>query len=57
LPGKRPSTRRRIRPSGYSPAGSPALLKTEGYVTAQFGKNQLGDHEHLPTNRGFDEWR
>jgi arylsulfatase len=33
------------------------LLKDKGYVTAQFGKNHLGDRdEHLPTNHGFDEF-
>jgi arylsulfatase len=33
------------------------LLKTEGYVTGQFGKNHLGDRdEHLPTAHGFDEF-
>jgi arylsulfatase len=33
------------------------LLKDEGYITAQFGKNHLGDlDEHLPTNHGFDEF-
>jgi arylsulfatase len=33
------------------------LLKDEGYVTAQFGKNHLGDLDsHLPTNHGFDEF-
>jgi arylsulfatase len=33
------------------------LLKGEGYATAQFGKNHLGDRdEHLPTNHGFDEF-
>jgi len=33
------------------------LLKPLGYVTAQFGKNHLGDlDEHLPTNHGFDEF-
>jgi arylsulfatase len=33
------------------------LLKPHGYVTAQFGKNHLGDRdEHLPTNHGFDEF-
>jgi len=33
------------------------LLKAEGYVTGQFGKNHLGDlDEHLPTNHGFDEF-
>lgn len=32
-------------------------LKSEGYVTAQFGKNHLGDRdEYLPTNHGFDEF-
>jgi arylsulfatase A-like enzyme len=31
------------------------LLKAQGYATAQFGKNHLGDKdEHLPTNHGFD---
>lgn len=30
-------------------------LKSHGYVTAQFGKNHLGDRdEYLPTNHGFD---
>ena len=33
------------------------LLKSRGYVTAQFGKNHLGDQdEHLPTAHGFDEF-
>lgn len=33
------------------------LLKTQGYVTAQFGKNHLGDKdEFLPTQHGFDEF-
>jgi len=33
------------------------LLKQEGYVTGQFGKNHLGDRdEMLPTNHGFDEF-
>src|SRR5215472_11991171 len=33
------------------------LLKTQGYVTGQFGKNHLGDkNEFLPTNHGFDEF-
>jgi arylsulfatase len=33
------------------------LLKDEGYMTAQYGKNHLGDlDEHLPTNHGFDEF-
>ncbi len=33
------------------------VLKTQGYVTGQFGKNHLGDrNEHLPTVHGFDEF-
>jgi arylsulfatase len=33
------------------------VLKSQGYVTGQFGKNHLGDRdEHLPTNHGFDEF-
>ena len=33
------------------------LLRPQGYITAQFGKNHLGDlDEHLPTNHGFDEF-
>ena len=33
------------------------LLKDQGYVSGQFGKNHLGDRdEHLPTNHGFDEF-
>ncbi len=32
-------------------------LKNEGYATGQFGKNHLGDLNHmLPTNHGFDEF-
>jgi arylsulfatase len=32
-------------------------LKNQGYVTGQFGKNHLGDLNHmLPTNHGFDEF-
>jgi len=32
-------------------------LKAQGYVTAQFGKNHLGDKdEYLPTKHGFDEF-
>jgi arylsulfatase A-like enzyme len=31
------------------------LLKAQGYVTGQFGKNHLGDRdEMLPSNHGFD---
>jgi arylsulfatase len=33
------------------------LLKPQGYMTAQIGKNQLGDrNEFLPTVHGFDEF-
>jgi len=33
------------------------LLKNQGYMTGQFGKNHLGDRdEMLPTNHGFDEF-
>jgi arylsulfatase len=33
------------------------LLKPQGYVSGQFGKNHLGDlDEHLPTAHGFDEF-
>ena len=33
------------------------LLKAQGYMTAQYGKNHLGDRdEHLPTNHGYDEF-
>ncbi|MGH7309361.1 MAG: arylsulfatase [Candidatus Rokuibacteriota bacterium] len=33
------------------------LLKAQGYMTAQYGKNHLGDRdEHLPTAHGFDEF-
>ena len=33
------------------------LLKAQGYMTGQFGKNHLGDlDEHLPTAHGFDEF-
>ena len=35
----------------------PELLKPQGYMTGQFGKNHLGDRdEHLPTAHGFDEF-
>jgi len=34
-----------------------ALLKEQGYATGQFGKNHLGDLNHmLPTAHGFDEF-
>src|SRR5437762_11473857 len=33
------------------------LHKAQGYMTAQFGKNHVGDlDEHLPTAHGFDEF-
>lgn len=33
------------------------LLKEQGYMTGQFGKNHLGDRDkHLPTAHGFDEF-
>ena len=33
------------------------LLRAQGYMTGQFGKNHLGDRdEMLPTNHGFDEF-
>ena len=33
------------------------FLKEKGYMTAQYGKNHLGDlDEHLPTRHGFDEF-
>ena len=33
------------------------VVKSQGYATAQFGKNHLGDrNEFLPTMHGFDEW-
>ena len=33
------------------------VLKMQGYVTGQFGKNHLGDrNEHLPTLHGFDQF-
>ena len=33
------------------------VLKSQGYVTGQFGKNHQGDlDEHLPTMHGFDEF-
>ena len=34
-----------------------AVLKTQGYMTGQFGKNHLGDRDDmLPTMHGFDEF-
>jgi len=42
------------------PDWSPTIadfLKDQGYATAQYGKNHLGDQDkHLPTNHGFDEF-
>jgi arylsulfatase A-like enzyme len=33
------------------------VMKSQGYSTAQFGKNHLGDrNDFLPTMHGFDEW-
>jgi len=33
------------------------ILKAQGYVTGQFGKNHLGDSDSmLPSNHGFDEF-
>ena len=33
------------------------IMKDQGYLTGQFGKNHLGDRdEFLPTNHGFDEF-
>ena len=33
------------------------VMKAQGYATAQYGKNHLGDRdEHLPTMHGFDEF-
>jgi arylsulfatase len=33
------------------------LLKNQGYVSGQFGKNHLGDRDkHLPPEHGFDEF-
>ena len=47
-------------PEGMSEGGSrpsPTLLKAQGYLTGQFGKNHLGDRdEMLPTSHGFDEF-
>jgi arylsulfatase len=41
-------------------AGDPTIatiLKAQGYLTGQFGKNHLGDRDDmLPTNHGFDEF-
>ena len=33
------------------------LLRAQGYMTGQFGKNHLGDSDDtLPTKHGFDEF-
>lgn len=43
-----------IRPEDVTLA---SLLKEQGYVTGQYGKNHLGDRdEFLPTQHGFDEF-
>lgn len=40
-----------------SDATMATVLKSQGYVTGQFGKNHQGDRdEHLPTMHGFDEF-
>ena len=50
LPQRRKGSRTRIRRIAE-------LLKPQGYVTGQFGKNHLGDrNEFLPTVHGFDEF-
>jgi arylsulfatase len=42
------------------PAAAPTIataLRAQGYATAQFGKNHLGDlNQYLPTLHGFDEF-
>jgi arylsulfatase A-like enzyme len=46
-------------PKGIQPEDPPLaeLLKPKGYMTAQIGKNHLGDrNEFLPTVHGFDEF-
>ncbi|WDE97451.1 arylsulfatase [Lentisphaera profundi] len=49
-----PGAKMGMHPADPTIAG---LLKAEGYVTGQFGKNHLGDQdEHLPSNHGFDEF-
>ncbi|MFM0125785.1 arylsulfatase [Paraburkholderia sp. RL18-101-BIB-B] len=49
-----PGSKRGIQKSNPTLA---EVLKTQGYATAQFGKNHLGDrNEFLPTVHGFDEW-
>src|SRR5215475_2400120 len=49
-----PGSRRGIQKSDPTIA---EVLKSQGYATAQFGKNHLGDrNEFLPTVHGFDEW-
>ena len=43
-----------IRPEDVTLA---SLLRDQGYITGQFGKNHLGDRdEFLPTEHGFDEF-
>ena len=46
-------------PEGMTPLDPTiaTLLRAQGYMTGQFGKNHLGDRdEMLPTNHGFDEF-
>jgi len=46
-------------PEGFKQADPTiaTLLRAQGYVTGQFGKNHLGDRdEMLPSNNGFDEF-
>ena len=56
----RPAQGRPARPKEGLSDKDPTLaeiLKPEGYVTGQFGKNHLGDrNEFLPTVHGFDEF-
>ena len=49
-----PGAKEGMKPEDPTIAG---LLKVQGYATAQFGKNHLGDRDDmLPTNHGFDEF-
>ncbi len=46
-------------PEGFKQADPTiaTLLRAQGYMTGQFGKNHLGDRdEMLPSNNGFDEF-
>jgi arylsulfatase A-like enzyme len=56
---RRPGPRGRKPKVSYPPENPTLveLLKAQGYMTGQFGKNHLGDRdEHLPTAHGFDEF-